>query len=52
MIDERFHSNKKEFENILSVRAKHIQQATRIIAVSQNTRKDLIELCNVPEERI
>jgi len=52
MIDERFHSNKKEFENILSVRAKHIQQATRIIAVSQNTRKDLIELCGVPEKKI
>lgn len=52
MIDERFHSEKKEFENILSVRAKHIQQAAKIIAVSQNTRKDLIELCGVPPEKI
>ncbi|WP_026763371.1 glycosyltransferase family 4 protein [Sediminibacterium salmoneum] len=52
MIDERFHSDKKEFEPILSVRAKHIQQASKIIAVSQNTRKDLIELCGVPAEKI
>lgn len=52
MIDERFHRDKKEFENILSVRAKHIQQASKIIAVSQNTRKDLIELCGVAPEKI
>lgn len=52
MIDERFHSTKKEFEHILSVRAKHIQQATKIIAVSQNTRNDLIALCKVPAEKI
>jgi len=52
MIDERFHREKKEFEHILSVRAKHIQQASKIIAVSQNTRKDLIELCGVAPEKI
>lgn len=52
MIDERFHKEKKEFEHILSVRARHIQQASKIIAVSQNTRKDLIELCGVPSEKI
>lgn len=52
MIDERFHHGLSFYEEIIALRAKHIQQATKIIAVSENTRKDLIELCGVNPEKI
>lgn len=52
MIDERFHQGQTAYENIISLRAKHINQATKIIAVSENTRNDLIELCGVDPNKI
>lgn len=52
MIDERFHQGQAEYENIISLRAKHIYQASKIIAVSENTKNDLIELCGVDPKKI
>ena len=52
MIDERFHQGQAAYENIISLRAKHNNQANKIIAVSENTRKDLIELCGVDPNKI
>ena len=52
MIDERFHQGHAAYENIISLRAKHINQANKIIAVSENTRNDLIELCGVDPNKI
>jgi glycosyltransferase involved in cell wall biosynthesis len=52
MIDERFHQSHPAYEEIIALRAKHIHQATKIIAVSENTRNDLIELCGVHPEKI
>ncbi len=52
MIDERFHNGQKEYKAIIDLRARHIQKANKIIAVSENTRKDLIELCGVDPEKI
>lgn len=52
MIDERFHQGQAEYENIISLRAKHIHQANKIIAVSENTKNDLIELCGVDPKKI
>jgi len=52
MIDERFHKGQAEYEHIISLRAKHIHQANKIIAVSENTKNDLIELCGVNPNKI
>jgi glycosyltransferase involved in cell wall biosynthesis len=52
MIDERFHQGQASYENIIALRAKHISQANKIIAVSENTRNDLIELCGVDPNKI
>jgi len=52
MIDERFHRGKAEYEKIISLRAKHINQADKIIAVSENTKNDLIELCGLASNKI
>jgi len=52
MIDERFHKGQSAFENIIALRAKHISQANKIIAVSENTRNDLVELCGVDPNKI
>ncbi|MDP3393590.1 glycosyltransferase family 1 protein [Sediminibacterium sp.] len=52
MIDERFHKGQVAYENIIALRAKHISQADKIIAVSENTRNDLIELCGVDPNKI
>ncbi|WP_439505688.1 glycosyltransferase family 4 protein [Sediminibacterium sp.] len=52
MIDERFHKGQPGFESIIALRAKHIEKAYKIIAVSENTRNDLIELCGVNPNKI
>jgi glycosyltransferase involved in cell wall biosynthesis len=52
MIDERFHQGQAAYENIVALRAKHISKADKIIAVSENTRNDLIELCGVDPNKI
>ncbi|OYZ02921.1 MAG: hypothetical protein B7Y37_00295 [Sphingobacteriia bacterium 28-36-52] len=52
MIDERFHQGQAAYENIIALRAKHISKADKIIAVSENTRNDLIELCGVDPNKI
>lgn len=52
MIDERFHKGQPAYENIITLRAKHIEKAHKIIAVSENTRNDLIELCGVHPNKI
>lgn len=52
MIDEKFHQNQSAYEEIIALRARHIKQATKIIAVSENTRNDLIDLCGVDPAKI
>lgn len=52
MIDERFHQGLDAYQNIIALRAKHIHQADKIIAVSENTKNDLIELCKVDPNKI
>ena len=52
MIDERYHQGQADYENIVALRAKHISKADKIIAVSENTRNDLIELCGVDPNKI
>lgn len=52
LIDEKFHSGDKKLNRLIENRKKHIAAATKIIAVSENTRNDLINLCGVAPEKI
>ena len=39
-------------EDVSFLKKKLIKKASKIIAISHNTKKDIIELCDVPEEKI
>lgn len=52
MIDERFHKDQPAYQSIIAQRAKHIERASKIIAVSDNTKQDLMTLCGVDPEKI
>jgi glycosyltransferase involved in cell wall biosynthesis len=52
LIDEKFHQNNPAFSGLIEARKAHIAQAHKIIAVSENTKKDLVELCQVAPEKI
>lgn len=52
LIDERFHQNYHSFQSLIEARKAHISKASKIITVSENTKQDLIELCNVAPEKI
>jgi glycosyltransferase involved in cell wall biosynthesis len=43
---------KKTLRFLQKYMPKHLARADRIIAVSKNTKKDLVRLCGVPEEKI
>ncbi len=52
LIDEKFHQNHPRFSSLLQARKKHIERADKIIAVSNNTKSDLMEIYGVSESKI
>ena len=52
MIHERFSSSFPSFDNTATLKKKAISRADHIIAISENTKKDLIEMYNIDEKKI
>lgn len=52
LIDERYHNGNKAFQRLIEARRAHIDRADKIIAVSENTKNDLITLCNTHPSKI
>ncbi len=52
LIDERFHLQDPAFARLVQQRQKYITRADKIIAVSQNTKNDLVELCHADPSKI
>jgi len=52
MIDEKYHADDKKFSSLIRDREKIITAADHIIAISENTRKDIIEYFNIDPKKI
>lgn len=52
MIDEKYHIGQPNFKKLIINRALMIKAADHIIAISENTRKDIIQYFNVEEDRV
>lgn len=52
MTHEKFGEHFRKYDNTVRQKQFLVDRASHIIAVSQNTKNDLIELLNVPEEKI
>jgi glycosyltransferase involved in cell wall biosynthesis len=53
LIHEKLNKEYKKLSNSISVKkAKYLKRADRIIAISKNTKKDIVEIYKVPEEKI
>lgn len=52
MIHERFNSSFSSTDNTIALKKKAISRADHIIAISDSTKKDLIEMYNIDEKKI
>ncbi len=52
MIHERFASHFKKIDVVMKNKKNLCEKATKIYAISENTKKDICELYNIPEEKI
>lgn len=52
MIDEKYHIGNKKFSSLIRHREKIIAAADHIIAISENTRQDIIEYFNIDPNKI
>lgn len=52
LIDERFHLHDPAFKYLIQQRQKYITRADKIIAVSENTKNDLVDLCHADPAKI
>jgi glycosyltransferase involved in cell wall biosynthesis len=52
MIDEKYHIQQSNFQKLIENRAIMINAADHIIAISENTRKDIIEYFNIDEKKV
>jgi glycosyltransferase involved in cell wall biosynthesis len=52
MIDEKYHASDKKFDKLIKHREKIIKAADHIIAISDNTRKDIIDYFNIDPKKI
>lgn len=52
MIDEKYHGDQKKFSKLIRNREKVITAADHIIAISENTRQDIIEHFNINPKKV
>ena len=52
MIDEKYNVNNKNFSRLIRHREKIITAADHIIAISENTRQDIIEYFNIDAQKV
>jgi len=52
LISERMERDKHRNDSQITQRKRLVKRATHIVAVSENTKRDLIELLDVPEQKI
>lgn len=52
MIDEKYHEDLPKFRKLIQHRRRMIHAADHIIAISENTRKDIIEYFNIKPSRV
>lgn len=52
LVDEKFNNINPKFTGLIAQRKEMIQRADRVIAISESTRKDLLELFSIPADKI